>query len=84
MKKFFYLITGMLVTIAWLMAITNPTTQDLKNSKKRPAHDKVTFERKNYVIFSTYHESGTDGFEFYDNEYIGVLGKFFVISKAVT
>jgi hypothetical protein len=77
MKKKLYWFLGILIGFILLLAIANPTTQGLKKHIKEPTSDKITIERKNYVLFSFYTVDGTDGVDFYQYKCVGILGTFF-------
>ena len=76
MKRTLYRLVIVFVGMLLLFVITNPATQKFKDFKKLPSN--AIIERKNYILYSIYIESGSDGIEVYRNEYIGVLGMFFV------
>ncbi|GAB2983705.1 hypothetical protein GCM10027049_21330 [Mucilaginibacter puniceus] len=77
MKKTSYWVIGTAISLLLLLIISNPTTNNLKNYAKLPKQDKVTINRENYFLFSLYTIDGTDGADFYQYKYVGVLWTFF-------
>ena len=85
MKKKFYWFIGVLVGVVLILAITNPTTRDLKDHIQgiHPKY-KITITRTNYFIFSKYKEVGVidTGYpitnSIYENEYTGFFGRFYL------
>ncbi len=77
MKNRSFWLIGIILSLTLIFVISNPTTNDLKNYQKLSPKDKVAIERNDYFLFSIYRIDGSDGVDYYQYKYVGVLWTFF-------